>query len=214
MSIRLRRFIAAALGTTVVLSGLHAPAQAAPARERSSGPATAARAPAALARPIGTAAARPDPSVADQMKAPRASRWPTAGVGDVAVGTRTSPGKALVGGLDVRVSAANRAGTVRVRTLDRAASARTVANGPVVVVDGPRGAAPVDLSIGYADFAAGYGGDYGARLRLVRLPACAATTPAVDACRTATPVAHRNDPCRAGSPPSSTRRRPVASSWP
>ncbi|MFD7288270.1 polymorphic toxin-type HINT domain-containing protein [Streptomyces sp. NPDC059863] len=53
--------------------------------------------------------------------------------------------------------------------------------------------AAVALSVDYEDFAGAFGGSYAARMRLVELPACALTTPAKDACRTATPVAATND---------------------
>ncbi|WP_069466074.1 RHS repeat domain-containing protein, partial [Actinacidiphila rubida] len=51
----------------------------------------------------------------------------------------------------------------------------------------------VGLEVDYGGYAQGYGGDYGARLRLVRLPACALTTPGVASCRVQTPVAAVND---------------------
>jgi RHS repeat-associated protein len=57
------------------------------------------------------------------------------------------------------------------------------------------GAAPgqVHVSVSYAGFAQAYGGDYGSRLRLAELPACALTTPAVAACRTQTLLGSVND---------------------
>ncbi|MFE4537417.1 polymorphic toxin-type HINT domain-containing protein [Streptomyces scopuliridis] len=51
----------------------------------------------------------------------------------------------------------------------------------------------VAVSVDYAEFAGAFGGSYGARMRLVTLPACALTTPAKDACRTTTPVTATND---------------------
>ncbi|MEU9488033.1 RHS repeat-associated core domain-containing protein [Streptomyces decoyicus] len=57
--------------------------------------------------------------------------------------------------------------------------------------DSPPGS--VRVSLNYADFAGAYGGGYASRLRLVELPACAATTPDKDSCRTAKPLATRND---------------------
>ncbi|MEX3101812.1 MULTISPECIES: RHS repeat-associated core domain-containing protein [unclassified Streptomyces] len=49
------------------------------------------------------------------------------------------------------------------------------------------------LALDYRDFTAAYGADWGSRLRLVQLPACALTTPTRAACRTQTPVASTND---------------------
>ncbi|MGS2590554.1 polymorphic toxin-type HINT domain-containing protein [Streptomyces hebeiensis] len=51
----------------------------------------------------------------------------------------------------------------------------------------------VALTVDYGDFAGAFGGSYASRMRLVQLPACALTSPAKDACRTATPVAATND---------------------
>ncbi|WP_416069775.1 polymorphic toxin-type HINT domain-containing protein [Streptomyces sp. AK02-01A] len=51
----------------------------------------------------------------------------------------------------------------------------------------------VGISVDYSAFAQAYGGGYAARAKLVQLPACAATTPAKDACATHTAVTTRND---------------------
>ncbi len=45
----------------------------------------------------------------------------------------------------------------------------------------------------YSGFRHAYGGDWGSRLRLVRLPDCAATTPDRPECQTRTPLKTRND---------------------
>ncbi|MDP4505320.1 RHS repeat domain-containing protein [Nonomuraea turcica] len=52
---------------------------------------------------------------------------------------------------------------------------------------------PTDVELDYSRLASAYGGSFGSRLRLVRLPACALTTPDVAACRTGTPVQARHD---------------------
>jgi RHS repeat-associated protein len=51
----------------------------------------------------------------------------------------------------------------------------------------------VRVGVDYAGFAEAYGGNYGSRLRLVQLPACALTTPTIAECRTATPLPSTND---------------------
>lgn len=51
----------------------------------------------------------------------------------------------------------------------------------------------VQVGVHYAGFADMYGGNYGLSLHLVRLPACALTTPQVAACRTQTPLSSTND---------------------
>jgi RHS repeat-associated protein len=58
---------------------------------------------------------------------------------------------------------------------------------------GGAGPGQVHVSVSYSGFAQAYGGDYGSRLRLEELPACAVTTPAVAACRTQKTVRSAND---------------------
>lgn len=57
------------------------------------------------------------------------------------------------------------------------------------------GQQPGSLRVGvnYGDFAGAYGGGYASRLRLVELPACAATTPDKAGCRTAKPLITSNN---------------------
>jgi hypothetical protein len=59
--------------------------------------------------------------------------------------------------------------------------------------DGIASAGRVHVSVSYAKFAQAYGGDYGSRLRLVELPGCALTGPAVRACRTQTRLGSLTD---------------------
>ncbi|WP_406099914.1 RHS repeat domain-containing protein [Streptomyces sp. NBC_01013] len=70
-------------------------------------------------------------------------------------------------------------------------------NGVLLTID-PAGATPKDsagdtdklrVSLDYSSFNDVYGGNFGPRLRLVALPACALTTPEKASCRTQTPVA-------------------------
>ncbi|MFC4585791.1 polymorphic toxin-type HINT domain-containing protein [Sphaerisporangium corydalis] len=57
----------------------------------------------------------------------------------------------------------------------------------------PSGPARMAVEVDYSGFRYAYGGDWGSRLRLVRLPECAATTPDRAECQTRTPLATRND---------------------
>jgi RHS repeat-associated protein len=69
-------------------------------------------------------------------------------------------------------------------------------NGVVLSVgraDGAATAGNVQISLSYAAFKNAFGGDYGTRLALVALPACALTTPKIAACRTETPVTFTNN---------------------
>ncbi|GAA3246946.1 RHS repeat-associated core domain-containing protein [Dactylosporangium siamense] len=86
---------------------------------------------------------------------------------------------------------------VRVSVLGQDAAAALNVKGVVLSVaraDGAAGSAAVGLDLDYAAFATGYGGDYGGRLRLVSLPACAATTPALPQCQVQTPLKSVNNP--------------------
>ncbi|MFK3736036.1 RHS repeat-associated core domain-containing protein, partial [Streptomyces sp. NPDC088090] len=92
-------------------------------------------------------------------------------------------------------------GTSEVTVLDRAATDAAGVRGVLLAVTprareassasaahtGPTGAR-VHVSVDYSSFASAYGGDWSGRLRLVRLPACALTTPQKARCRTRTPV--------------------------
>jgi RHS repeat-associated protein len=75
--------------------------------------------------------------------------------------------------------------------------ARSAALGISGVVFQLAGSAPasgkVRVGFDYSSFAQAYGGNYGTRLRLVELPACALTTPQVAACRKQAPVPYTQD---------------------
>ncbi|MFJ1608233.1 hypothetical protein ACIOHS_33375 [Streptomyces sp. NPDC088253] len=73
------------------------------------------------------------------------------------------------------------------------------------------GARHVGVSLDYSAFGEAYGGDYGARLRLVTLPSCALTTPKLPRCRTTTPVAGHNDSEKHTVSADSVALRPAAS---
>ncbi|WP_422772346.1 polymorphic toxin-type HINT domain-containing protein [Plantactinospora sp. WMMC1484] len=125
--------------------------------------------------------------------------WPAPGSAEIPVTTGPAGRAALAagvkaGGLTVSVApaatpaAGERAaagdvstpGRVRVEVLDRAVSQRARVDGPVFRLgrtDGQRSAAKVGLTVGYEGIANLYGGDFGARLRLARLPECALSTP-------------------------------------
>ncbi|MFI6033094.1 polymorphic toxin-type HINT domain-containing protein [Streptomyces sp. NPDC051315] len=58
----------------------------------------------------------------------------------------------------------------------------------------PAASGSVELELDYASIKDTYGGDWGSRLRLYTLPACALTTPELDRCRTRTALPGANDP--------------------
>jgi YD repeat-containing protein len=82
------------------------------------------------------------------------------------------------------------AGGAHVRVLDRAAADRAGVHGLLLSVTAP---ATTDVPLDYTGFAEAFGGGYGSRLRLVRLPECALTTPERAGCRAGTPVPATND---------------------
>lgn len=64
--------------------------------------------------------------------------------------------------------------------------------------DGSLAAGRVHVSVGYSSFAEAAGGDYASRLHLVKLPACALTTPQLARCRKQTPFVRRTMYIRPG----------------
>jgi RHS repeat-associated protein len=120
------------------------------------------------------------PKLATPVPVPK---WPTPAKAQL-----DKPGTAAVGGLPITFTP-RRAATVRaavtsaplqVETLDRQASAAAGVAGPIVRVG--KTAEPATIALSYRDFASAYGGDFGGRLRLVRLPDCALSTPGKPGC--------------------------------
>ncbi|PBC71062.1 RHS repeat-associated protein [Streptomyces sp. TLI_235] len=144
----------------------------------------------------GHGAQRPDQAaVPPGHHTPRAT-WPKAGT------TAAGPGAAGLrppGSVPVTVTPAVKPATaksaaatkVSVTVADRAATARAGIEGIVLSVDTTSSS---DVKLDYSSFADAYGGDWAARLRLVRLPGCALTTPERAECRVQQPLASVNDP--------------------
>ncbi|WP_370353068.1 RHS repeat-associated core domain-containing protein [Catenulispora sp. EB89] len=130
--------------------------------------------------------------------------WPAASVG-VADLTRSQARAVPVTGMPVWVQQAGSSDdsvqnpaqnpaklTVRMTSHQAAIAAGVTGVAFTVTPDGPVPAASrgaLRIGVNYAGFEDAYGGNYGSRLRLVELPGCALTTPQVQACRTATPLA-------------------------
>jgi RHS repeat-associated protein len=136
------------------------------------------------------------------------AKWPAAGSADVTV----TPAAAKASALPVRIgqaaaprtsarSAKAAAATaavsrVRVSIAFQQATRRLHLNGVILQAarsDGLVGTGNVRLGLDYTDFRTAYGADYGSRLRLVSLPACALTTPDVTSCQRQTPLVSAND---------------------
>jgi len=126
--------------------------------------------------------------------------WPTASAVTLPVAGKPALAKsAAVGKLPLKVSAPA-TGAAPAKVAVRVAGHKTATDlgihGTVLSLaraDGRKGAGRTRLTLDYSGFAHAYGGDYASRLSLVRLPACALTTPALKKCRTTTPVATKND---------------------
>ncbi|MFF6979569.1 polymorphic toxin-type HINT domain-containing protein [Streptomyces sp. NPDC008343] len=89
-------------------------------------------------------------------------------------------------------TAASSAEAPEVRVLDRKATDKLGIDGLVFTVDGA-GSEKATTTVDYSSFADAYSGNWSSRLRLVRLPQCAVTTPEKAECRSTTPVASEND---------------------
>ncbi|MET9837362.1 polymorphic toxin-type HINT domain-containing protein [Streptomyces virginiae] len=60
--------------------------------------------------------------------------------------------------------------------------------------DASSASVPLSVELDYTKFRNAYGGNWGSRLQLVELPACALTSPAKPECQKRTPVASKNNP--------------------
>jgi RHS repeat-associated protein len=84
---------------------------------------------------------------------------------------------------------------VRVRIEPQSLASGLGVHGVVWQVSGlSAGSGGVRAGLDYKSFAQAYGGNYGSRLSLEELPACALSTPQVAACQRGTPVPSVNDP--------------------
>jgi RHS repeat-associated protein len=141
-------------------------------------------------RDYATVTVEPTPLPTDggTWVAPKESGWPAPGELSLSLLGR-SRAEGMAGGLPVTVSTVEgkRApASVRVRLLSQAHSQLLGLSGPVVVVDGDEG--QVEAAFDYANLRQLYGGGWGSRLTLMKLPPCAATTPTAPGCQQATPV--------------------------
>ncbi|MEV7996634.1 polymorphic toxin-type HINT domain-containing protein [Streptomyces sp. NPDC086077] len=192
----LRRRVALASATVLIGTLLQAVAQPATAADRGTGrPDLPASAKPVAVEPVAVTPRAAMKGPRTPARAPRAT-WPKTAAATVDLSGSSSsvvPAK----GLPLAVGGTRTPDAVRARLLDRATARRAGADGPVFTL---QSAAPADAQastvrarLDYSAFAGSFGGGYADRLKLVRLPACALTTPAKAACRTATPVETVND---------------------
>ncbi|SBT42705.1 RHS repeat domain-containing protein [Micromonospora auratinigra] len=136
---------------------------------------------------------------------PTRTAWPKATSGQVELAGTPSRAatKARVGGTPVWVQPVAQRGRaytgprrLDVHVANRATAQAAGVDGVVFSVapaSASTGRGSVRVGLDYAGFAEAYGGNYGSRLKLVQLPACALTTPTVAECRTARPLRSSNE---------------------
>ncbi|MGH3712155.1 MAG: RHS repeat domain-containing protein [Micromonosporaceae bacterium] len=152
-------------------------------------------------KPAAPARAAPDRSAAKVVHAAPKVAWPkaaTAAVNPPAVAARADVGTwAAAAGMPVRLAARDKnalPGRVKVEILDRKYALAAGVDGVLLRVTGGSGkAGRVAVAVDYSGFAGAYGGAWGSRLQLLRLPVCAAATPAKAACQGSTVVGSRNN---------------------
>jgi RHS repeat-associated protein len=83
--------------------------------------------------------------------------------------------------------------SVSVSVLSHQAATNAGIDGVLLTAASAAGSGGVRLGLDYGSFAQAYGGDYGSRLSLVELPACALTTPKAAACRVEKKLSSTND---------------------
>jgi RHS repeat-associated protein len=133
--------------------------------------------------------------------APRGQRWPSAGSGSVLLWRPAPTMPARQAGRDAPVPALRQVGTlpvavasvrpgygpasVHVQLESQAVAAAAGIHGVVLAVTAGLGSSggPVRVALAYSRFAGMYGGGWATRLRFVRLPACALTSPGRPGCR-------------------------------
>jgi YD repeat-containing protein len=196
-------------GMSVVASGAVA-AQLALAGPAMAVSASSSTRPAAVPVSVGksvpvTAVAAKKIVVKDGTKTPfKATHvsWPAAGSGTVALadpavragaaGVKTAAASTPVWVQAVANSHGAYAGpsAAQVKVLSHSAASALGVSGVVLTVSGSSvSAGLVRVGLDYGGFAQEYGGNFGSRLALVELPACALTTPQIADCRKQTPVA-------------------------
>lgn len=175
-------------------------AYAAPARQPAKPPATSPGPAVRQVTPLRTTFPAQHDDPAKHNFRPTAVTWPSAGTEAIALPSaqrNTPAGSAHAKRLPLwlrTADGARPATTVDLRVFGPDQAAAAGVSGVLFSV-APQGNPASGLTVGldYAAFAEAYGGNYGARLRLVQMPSCVLTTPSDPACRTAQPVRSVND---------------------
>ncbi|WP_164410084.1 RHS repeat-associated core domain-containing protein [Streptomyces salinarius] len=131
---------------------------------------------------------------AKRATAEREADWPGGGTAKVPLKPKAD-GTGKPAGVPVTLSPAAgskasdaASGEARVTVLDQKAARRAGVTGVLLTAEA-EGAGTANVRVDYGGFASAIGGGWSQRLRLVRLPACALTTPQKEECRKQTPLA-------------------------
>ncbi|MGI5292113.1 RHS repeat domain-containing protein [Nonomuraea polychroma] len=190
--------LAATLGISLVVA---LPVTAA-AEERPPGdPAPLSRAADVDGKKLSVPPIPADPAWEGRLRGKTEVTWPAAATAEVGLASAAKAARVGSSPVAVRAATPGKDGAaspakVRVNLWDRAAVESVGGRGLVVDVrrtDGKPGKGPVDLELDYSGFRRAFGGDFGARLRIVALPACALTDPGKPECRQQAEVPTRND---------------------
>ncbi len=195
---------AAIVTSAVLVTGVVAPPLVSPLPAPAAASATTGRGdePSVPGRPLADHARGGLPAASASAPALAPPVWPAAADAVVNLAA-VPPGESAVAVARSAVSVgpadadSGSVGSVRARVLDHAAMAATGGQPLGLVLtraDGGRTGGRARIRIDYSAFATAYGGSYGRRLRLVRLPACALTTPRLAACQLPTVLGAVNDP--------------------
>ncbi|MFF7139467.1 RHS repeat domain-containing protein [Streptomyces sp. NPDC008196] len=124
-----------------------------------------------------------------EARSERRFTWPEPGMSLDSLAARS---KGTVDVAGVKSGKKRASGEASVRILGRKATQRAGITGVLFTVGAERPGA-AQLTVDYGSFASAVGGNWATRLGLVRLPACALTTPEKPRCRVTTPVDSAND---------------------
>ncbi|SDY69880.1 RHS repeat-associated core domain-containing protein [Micromonospora pattaloongensis] len=197
----MRYWLAAGTAAAVFAGLLHGTPASAAQRYEAPRPQTDYVTPGTVVRPVK----QPKPPAPAKAQFP-APAWPAARSVDVSLPTvearlRTTAAPVAAPGTPVSVAASDSrlAGArLGVRVYDRTRSTAAGLKGVLVGIERKQVAtakqveAPAQVTVDYSAFAGAFGADWAVRLRLVRVPECALTTPTAAACRP-TPVPTGND---------------------
>ncbi|MER6917593.1 RHS repeat domain-containing protein [Streptomyces spiralis] len=147
-------------------------------------------------KPVWPAAGEADvslPAAAAGVDAKRRAPRVQAGSLPVHVGRPSRPAS---GGKGARAAGGSGPNRVHVKVADPKATQRAGIDGLLLSLQSTDASAPagaVDVQVDYTGIASAYGAGWASRLHLVRLPACALTTPKAAKCRRGVPLATDND---------------------